>query len=51
MTDVGGTGMGSDAVTTCEEQEDDYHLRNLPDGIGCTEIWEHLSEARTEDEE
>ena len=23
---------------------DDEHLRDLPDGAGCTEIWEHLSE-------
>lgn len=25
---------------------DDDHLSDLPDGCGCTEIWEHLSERR-----
>ena len=29
--------------------EDDEHLRDLPDGAGCTEIWEHLSERQAED--
>lgn len=24
--------------------DDDAHLRDLPDGAGCVEIWEHLSE-------
>jgi hypothetical protein len=24
----------------------DDHLRDVPDGAGCTEIWETLSEAR-----
>jgi hypothetical protein len=22
------------------------HLRDLPDGCGCAEVWEHLSEGR-----
>jgi len=26
------------------EREDEAHLRDVPDGAGCTEIWEHLSE-------
>lgn len=25
---------------------DDDHVEELPDGAGCTEIWEHLSERR-----
>jgi hypothetical protein len=29
-----------------EAAEDDDHLTSLDDGAGCTEIWEHLSEAR-----
>ena len=31
----------------------DDHLSDVPDGSGCTEIWEHLSERRgsNEDEE
>ena len=24
--------------------EDDAHLDDIPDGAGCTEIWEHLSD-------
>lgn len=26
--------------------EDDDHLTDVPDGAGCTEIWEHISERR-----
>ena len=34
---------------THEDAEDDTaHLDELPDGSGCTEIWEHLSERRSE---
>ncbi len=33
------------------DERDDAHLRNLEDGSGCTEIWEHLSERREENEE
>jgi len=28
--------------------EADDHLSDLPDGSGCTEIWDHLSEEREE---
>lgn len=27
-----------------ESDADTGHLRNVPDGAGCAEIWEHLSE-------
>jgi hypothetical protein len=27
----------------------DDHLDGIEDGCGCTEIWEHLSDSRTED--
>jgi|GEM_PF-378423 len=27
-----------------EDDDTDDHLRDVPDGAGCTEIWEHLSE-------
>lgn len=30
---------------------DDEHLQDVPDGAGCTEIWEHLSTKRDDDEE
>jgi hypothetical protein len=26
--------------------EDDDHLAAVPDGCGCAEVWEHLSERR-----
>jgi len=26
------------------EREDEAHLHAVPDGAGCTEIWEHLSD-------
>lgn len=28
----------------------DDHLQDLDDGAGCTEIWEHLSDRRDDDE-
>lgn len=30
---------------------DDEHLQDVPDGAGCTEIWEHLSGERNDDAE
>ena len=30
------------------QENDNTHLSNLPDGAGCTEIWEHLSQQREE---
>lgn len=33
------------------EREDADHLRGVPDGAGCTEIWEHLSERQAPDAE
>ncbi|WP_227355723.1 hypothetical protein [Haladaptatus salinisoli] len=32
------------------DRPEDDHLDDVPDGSGCTEIWEHLSERRGEDE-
>lgn len=29
-----------------ELPEDDDHLAGVPDGCGCTEVWEHLSDHR-----
>jgi len=31
-----------------DDEDDTGHLENLPDGAGCTEIWEHISENRDE---
>lgn len=40
----------SDCEREAEAARDGEHLADLPDGIGCTEIWEHLSEQREEDD-
>jgi hypothetical protein len=29
--------------------DDASHLSELPDGAGCAEVWEHLSENRTDE--
>lgn len=29
--------------------DDSGHLAEIPDGAGCTEIWEHLSDGRDEE--
>jgi len=31
-----------------DDEDDTGHLADLPDGAGCTEIWEHISESRDE---
>ncbi len=45
--------MSEKPVTEKEvsEPRDDDHLQNVPDGAGCTEIWEHLSDGRDEDDD
>ena len=40
-------GDESEADDESDRGDGDY-LREVPDGAGCTEIWEHLSEERTE---
>ncbi|WP_255475207.1 hypothetical protein [Halapricum sp. CBA1109] len=32
------------------EEPVDEHLEDVDDGCGCTEIWEHLSEGRDDDD-
>ena len=34
-----------------EQRESDDHLSDLPDGSGCVEIWERLSENRSTDDD
>ncbi|MFB6198974.1 MAG: hypothetical protein ABEI52_12025 [Halobacteriaceae archaeon] len=29
--------------------EDDEHVKDVPDGCGCAEMWEHLSDQRSEE--
>lgn len=38
-------------VTEESRDRDDAHLRDVEPGAGCTEIWEHLSEDRDEQDE
>lgn len=40
-----GTSRSGDSSS---RGEDDAHLKDVPVGAGCTEIWEHLAEAREE---
>lgn len=37
--------MNGDGEET-EPERDGDHLDDVPEGAGCTEIWEHLSEER-----
>lgn len=30
-----------------QRESEDSYLHDLPDGCGCTEVWEHLSEQRS----
>jgi len=32
-----------------DESDDSAHLGSLPDGAGCAEVWEHLSENRDDE--
>jgi hypothetical protein len=45
----------ADAVDQRAEETDerpvDDHLKDVDDGCGCTEIWEHLSDNREEESE
>lgn len=40
----------SDDNREARDHADDNHLSDVPDGSGCTEIWEHLSEERDDDD-
>ncbi|WP_311173913.1 hypothetical protein [Halobellus ordinarius] len=42
-------GLEPDDDAAEESDDDEYsHLKDLSDGAGCTEIWEHLSDSREE---
>lgn len=50
MSGQGGyTAEDADEHPEKDGERDDEHLSDVPDGAGCTEIWEHLAERR-EDE-
>lgn len=46
----GATEEAADEEPAIAEATDD-HLDDIPDGAGCTEIWEHLSDRREADAE
>ena len=44
-TETETESAGGDA----DDDDDEFaHLDSLPDGAGCAEVWEHLSETREE---
>lgn len=45
---------GRDTPEHCRDGDDEVdtsHLEDVEEGCGCTEVWEHLSEARQRDRE
>jgi hypothetical protein len=40
--------MKFDSTEDEQESVENDHVDGVPDGCGCTEIWEHLSEQRAE---
>lgn len=34
-----------------QSEDHDDHVEEIEDGAGCTEIWEHLSERRADDDD
>ncbi|WP_458206276.1 hypothetical protein [Haladaptatus sp. NG-SE-30] len=49
LEDYRANDHSEDDHSTDDSAEDD-HLNEVPDGSGCTEIWEHLSERRGADD-
>ncbi|MFB6128437.1 MAG: hypothetical protein ABEJ47_01620 [Halorhabdus sp.] len=47
------TDVSTQEAAESDRETDSEHLDEVPDGCGCTEIWEHLSDERAplEDEE
>lgn len=41
--------VDTDENPASSAEQDDEHLRNVDDGCGCTEIWEHVAEQRDSD--
>lgn len=48
QTEAGATDSDSAASDDAEPRTD--HLDDVEEGAGCTEIWDHLSEKRAENE-
>ncbi len=50
MSDGETPSKKSETEPAIEEDADRNHFGDLPDGSGCIEIWEHLSEQRERDD-
>ncbi len=48
MTDACVESADETTAVDDGDDRDDEHLRDVPVGAGCTEIWEHLSDHREE---
>ncbi|WP_435160157.1 hypothetical protein [Halorubrum sp. SY-15] len=47
-TDTEATDQAATDPDAGDDEDDTGHLDDLPDGAGCTEIWEHISDNRDE---
>lgn len=50
MSDGGPPTQDPEDEPTNDEDADQEQFADLPDGSGCIEIWEHLSEQRKRDD-
>ncbi len=50
MSDSAAEGKEKKTREDSQKHEDD-HLQDVPDGAGCTEIWEHLADRRESENE
>lgn len=51
MTDNAASIEATQSESEPADTEDGEHLREIPTGAGCTEIWEKLSEQREENDD
>lgn len=49
MSETEDARASADVEITSDDDRPAYHLDDLPDGSGCAEIWDHLSEHRKQD--
>ena len=50
MTESSGTSdAAGEADAVDPDQSETAHLEEIPDGAGCVEIWERISESRADD--
>ncbi|WP_226482535.1 hypothetical protein [Natrinema amylolyticum] len=49
MAETGDSDEPSETCDRCGELLDDELMDDIEDGVGCVEIWRHLSENRDEE--